>query len=448
MEVTALSVLIAGALFASAFIGSLSQSPDWAFRWIYLPAIALVPRQMEIVIIGLPEISGRRAALLGLVLGAIMAGTSGRLLPRWRLFDLLPVMAAMCFAVSFGVQTTFRGVYTEMLSLTLDWIAPYVLSRAFLRDARSISRGLLPLALASSVLAAQAAVEWVSSLRFIWYWNMLGADLGGRPAWVRWGLTRAIVHFSTPVSLGAYFATLTPLMAARVFIERERSGLARLTMMACALGCVAAMSRGPWLSLMVATAAFTLVAIRARIVPAMGLVALLALLPWLVGEFQEAVRFTLQGLAEKGNVDSGHYRIALYLIYWDDIAQAGWFGDAGIIGSEYAKASSIDNAYLGAFIRSGWLGGSALLVMAVFPLIVGTRAALAASGQKRKFLSALTASHCACALSMLNTWFNPCYSVMLWVTAALTMSQARAARHAVRSGRARRGRANPRVATT
>ena len=143
---------------------------------------------------------------------------------------------------------------------------------------------------------------------------------------------------------------------------------------------------------------------------------------------------------ERGNVESSHYRLALWMIYGKQIAEVGWFGDPSLIGAEYQKASSVDNAYLQLAMQGGWLGGGLFLWMATFLLVVSLRSIRRTRGIERRIRSAIGASFAMCLACMLNTWFNPCFTHLFWLTGALTINYTRIASKETRAARGARRR--------
>jgi hypothetical protein len=284
----------------------------------------------------------------------------------------------------------------------------------------------MSLALCTSVLAAQAIIEFVFDVRFDRLWNRLGAGIRSRPRWFRFGLRRTFVHFSTPVSLGAHFATVAPLIVLWRLIDRRRRRLATLALMFCVVGCIAAGSRGPWLALGAVAVIFPLLARNPRLFLTSSAVLALLLSPILITELNDRIQYTQEQLDETGNTDSGHYRIALWLIYGDQIGEAGWFGDPALAGAEYAKAWSIDNSYLYLLLVGGWLGGGLFIWMVLVRLSAGIRT-ISRIRTGRNALTATVASFTACVLCMLNTWFNPCFAHLFWLTGALAINHARIA---------------------
>lgn len=437
-------IVILLAFLVSAGIAG-SWGPQAAFRWALIPAFVLFPRDLEIVFQGLPDLTVRRAATLGMLLGTAIRGSHMSLIPRWCWFDVLPVAVTLSFSISSGLNSTFRGLYTEMLDLSLDWLIPYLIARALLKDREAIRGALISIAICTSILATLAIVESLFGLRISRLWNRLGAGIRGRPSWQRYGFTRSFVHFTTPVSLGAYFATVAPLMILWRRIDPRRRRFANLALVLCVGGCLAAGSRGPWFAMAAVTLIFPLLARNVRVFLTTSAVLLLVAGPFIATELNERIEYTQQQLDETGNVDSGHYRIALWMIYGNQIGAAGWFGNKSIIGAEYEKASSIDNSYIYLLLVGGWLGGGLFIWMVFARLGSGIRA-IARANVGRTAMTATVASFAACILCMLNTWFNPCFSYLFWWTGALAINYARIdarENRARRAERKRRSRTDP-----
>jgi hypothetical protein len=420
-------------LLAALVVGVL-RGPRSCFGWVYLPAVILVPIGIEIELPGIPNLSARRAALAGLALGALLTSRPAQLIPRWRWFDLLPMLTAISFAISFGMTSDFRGFCSRFVLLGMDWLLPYVFARALLDNARHVRAVLLPFVISFMVLAFLAVYEARMGYRLgAVIWNSLAGtrvptyffDIGGAGGTgTRWGYLRALATTTHPLILGTFFATAAPLV---VLWGQLRTG-SRLPVvsaaLACAAGCVASLTRGPILVLLVSSALFTLVAYRLRSLGILMVLMLALATPLALDTLNEKIETINQDVSE-ATTDSALYRIVLLLIYTDQ--EFGLWGNPGIAGAEYENTVSIDNSYLFFFITGGWSGGTLFTAMMVTWLVLGWRSIRRARGRKRRVLSATLASLVCTAGCMADVWFAPDFWPLLFFSAALVINQSRSA---------------------
>lgn len=427
----------------AAFLGTLLKGPRFAFAWVYLPALLLVPLQASLNIVGLPELTVRRAAIVGLAAGALAAGRFVQRLPRWHPIDYIVCAAILSFSISFGLRTELMGFVHKVAVLAFDWGAPYLLARTLLSSWRDVRAVLLPLAGAGVVLACFAVYEARMATRLASdLWELVGVDAPRHShmlGW-RWGYLRAHAVMDGPIQMGTVFAALTPLMMLWGLLDRRRRERSWLAAAATAAGCIASLSRGPILVLTATAAFFSALALRLRAPWLLGALLLPFAAPVAIAALGERIDFTEQMLAETGNTAtfSGHYRIALLLIYGRQIGEVGWWGDPSVVGQDYEQAWSIDNSYLFLFIIGGWIGGALISALIVYLLVRGVRAVMRARGRERRVLAACTASFTAVIGCMGNVWFSPSYVPLFWLSAGLLLNAT--------APRARRRRPRARVA--
>lgn len=410
----------------AAFVAAGTKGPNWTFRWLYLPVLVLVPLEFQLSISGLPDMNVRRALMAGLIGGAVVAGRGGDLVPRWKQWDLLILSPVLSFAISYGVHTDFKGFYHRLALLGMDWACPYVLARSLLSTPASIRAALLPLGASVTLLAGLAVYECRMAMRLaMWMWQSAGFDVE-LPRFLyewRWGFLRARASFGHPIALGTLFATVAPLMILWRLIEPRRRLWAGLAACACVAGCMAALSRGPMLALAGTSAICVPLALRKSSL-ALGVVALgILIAPFVIDAAREETQFTRQRMELVGNVTSGHYRVALLLIYGRRIQEVGFWGDPDL-ELEYEKAWSIDNAYLFQFLTGGWVGGGLTCLVVLVTLAVGARNVFRSRGAERHILTAILASFMVMAVCMLNIWFTPTFVPFFWIAAALIWNTA------------------------
>ncbi len=404
-----------------------SQGVSRTFRWVILPTLLLIPNEMVLTIAGLPDVNARAAAFMGLAAGALLSGQTHRLLPRWRWFDALALVPVISFSITYGLDTDFKGFYHRLAVLTLAWAIPYVVSRALLRDLTEVRFMLKPLVMSGVLLACLAVYECRMATRLASeFWTTCGFDVMVRRHghnW-RWGYLRAAVTYGHPIALGTVLATLTPLAVLWGLLEQRLRAIARGAVVVCAMGCVAALSRGPMLVLGAVAVVFVSVAVRGRSkLLAVLLIVMMGASPFLVDFGREELQFVQGEMDTQGNTTSGHYRVALLLIYGRQILDVGWWGGHGIdVSVGYEAAWSIDNGYLFLFLTGGWIGGGAFCLIVISLLVMGGRSIARTVGQDRKIVAAALASFAAVAGCMANVWFASDYVPFFWLTAALSVN--------------------------
>lgn len=236
---------------------------------------------------------------------------------------------------------------------------------------------------------------------------------------------RASATFYHPITLGTYFAAVTPLMLLWGRIAGTSRWVRWVAVMGSVAGCVAALSRGPWGALAVTGVLFFLLAVRAKRLAFAGAVLVLAALPVVLEVMGEHLAEIQRLLAFTGNTPrrSGYYRIALLLMYGKALGQVGWLGKPSIIGAEYEEAWSLDNAFLYLFIVGGWLGGGLVLAFVGTCLVRALRGILVARGPERVVRCCIAAAFVGVAGCMLNVWFAPDYAPLLWIMGGLVLNQ-------------------------
>jgi hypothetical protein len=417
--------LIVIALFGAALAASHRGNARTAFGWLYLPTLFLVPIGVAIQIPGLPDITAARAGALGILIGALASGRLADVLPRWRWFDLLPLFATVSFSISFGLGTEPMGFVHRIVVLGFDWFATYCLARGLVRTQRDLRPVLPPVAVAVLLLALLSGYEARMGSRLaLELWHALGIPIEGCTFHdYRQGYLRAAAHLSWPISLGTVFATATPLVVLLGAVSARARPWSMAIAVLGALGCVSALSRGPILALAFSLAFFAAAARWPRGSPIVLLLALAASSPTVFEWAREAASYTMEEIRLRGNIDSGHYRVALLMLYATRIGELGWWGDPSIVGDAVEAAWSIDNAYLYLFIAGGWLGGGAFVAMTGHALLLGYRRVLTAKAPHRRRIAAWSAAaFAAMAACLADVWFAPDFAPLYWLCLALVLN--------------------------
>ena len=420
-----------GALLASivgliAFGGSLTRGAQWAFRYVYIPALVLVPLSVCLEFKGLPDLTARRAACVGLIAGAVVTGRGRQLVPHRHWLDVAALVAVLSFSISYGLVTDFKGFYHRLFILVMDWACPYLLVRGLMKDRGVVRAALGPLAFCTAVSACLAVYECRMATRLAAdLWGILGIDVYTRPHYTswRWGYLRAVGLWGGPLLLATFFATIASLMALwGLLVKRRHRRKAWLALLASVAGCAAGLSRGPLVVLLGLAVIFPVIGRSGKSVILAAMVIAAVASPLVVEMAREEVTFTQEQMDLYGNVDSGHYRVALLLIYGKSILRVGWWGDPTIVGEEYEQAWSIDNAYLYLFFVGGWIGGGSFCLIIAALFYLGARRIASTAGQERRILAATLASFAAVTGCMLNVWFSPHYAPLFWITAGLVLN--------------------------
>lgn len=400
-----------------------TRGAKWTFLHLYLPVLVLVPHDIGIKIQGMPELNSQAVLTLALYAG-ILLGRRERLFAfPWRAFDLLALVPVVTFSISYGLEKGLDGFLNRVPLLTFTWACPYLLTRALIRDREDLVSMLRVLAVSAAVLAALAAYECRMAVRLTTHlWTLAGFDVEAEPHFggYRWGFLRACASFTHAIYLGTFFAATAPLMVLWTLLDPRSRTWAKAAVVACLAGGVASLSRGPILTMAVATLLPLLLGWSRRTLLFVVAIAGLLLAPIATEWVDEERRFVQRQMETTGNTSSGHYRFALFMIYGKQLGATGWFGNTAIItGREYTKVWSVDNAYLLLFITGGWLGGGAICAIIVSRIYQGLRFLYRLERDPRRRHAPILAAFVAMACCMLNVWFTAEYAWLFWVCAAL-----------------------------
>ncbi len=408
-------------IWAVVFLGAMSRGLRWAFAWMYVPVLVLIPSEIRCNLPGLTELNAAGAAGLAL-LGALILRREHENL-SWQWFDLLAILPVLTFAISYGQSTGVVGGFHRFRLLVCEWTFPYLFTRFLIRDADDLRVLLRPLAFSSLALGFLAIYECRMALRLApLLWSKIGIEItnldhfGG---W-RWGYLRAAASMGHPLSLGRSFPMSAPLMLlASVWVTKSR-WLFTLAVLACVAGTFSSLSRGPILVLVIVLLLPGILSSSRQIwIPVLLVVAIVAA-PSFMDVAKEEVERTETQMKRVGNTTSGHYRVALLLIYGRQITEVGLWGDAKIQAHpEFQHAWSIDNAYLYLFLTGGWLGGGAFCAIILTLLYQGVRHVLRLPSGSRRLYAMVLGSLVGVAGCMGNVWFAADYAPFFWMACAL-----------------------------
>ncbi|MBL8861145.1 MAG: hypothetical protein JNK02_03955 [Planctomycetes bacterium] len=404
------------------------RGTPWTFARIYIPFILLVPSGILLEVRGLTELSPQRAVTVGIFLGSLLSGRIRELVPSWRKLDLWMLAIVLSYSVSFGLATDLKGFFHRLVTQSLDWGLPYLYARTVFRDLSGLRAVLPPLAICGALLGCFSLYEARMNDRLLaWIWNaLLGypvPDFWQNGGGMRWGFLRAFGPYPHPLVLGTILVACAPLALGWSWLDRKRRLWSYFATSALCAGVLGPISRGPILALGLVTSVFSMAAAR---LPALILTGIAALAGAVVfsDTAQDLVESTEADLAQEGNTESGKYRLALLMIYVEEIPKVGMFGDESVIGANYQAAWSIDNSFLFMYMTGGWLGGSLFLVLVAATCIRAYRALLSSSGVQRKVRACIAAAFTGLSICIANVWFATEIAALCFPLAALVWNQA------------------------
>jgi len=415
-----LLVVVMGVL---TFTIAVIKGARWTFFWFYVPVLILVPSEIRSQLPGMTDLSVQCTAGLGLLGGYYLRKESFPI--KWHWFDWLALFPVLSFSIAYGMGTDANGFFHRFRVCMLEWAFPYLFVRMMIRNYDDFLDAVKPLALSSLMLSFLAVWECRMAVRLApSLWEKAGFEvtvldhLGG---W-RWGFLRAAAGMGHPLSLGTFFATVAPLMMQASFLEVKPAlrWFYRLTLLVCVAGVISSLSRGP---IMVTAGALLIplfVTIPKQIwIPVILLLSILAV-PVFMDAAEEEIKLADTHMKKFGNTTSGHYRVALFLVYGRQIAEVGWWGDATVkIDPDFKKAWSIDNAYIFLFLTGGWIGGGAFCAIILILVYQSLKKMFRLAPQVRRLYSMTFASLVGVAGCMANVWFAADYAPFFWMACAL-----------------------------
>lgn len=419
---TTFLVAIAG-LFA--FIVTAVRGPKFCFNWVYFPVFLLVPLGIWIQVPALPDIDIRRAILLCMLVAALLSSRSELKAVESSRADKLIALVILSWGVSYAHQTDVMGFVHQLSSFGIDLWLPYYFVRRFWKTREDLSRAFLPALIATFVLSMLAVYEARMVNRgYAEFWGALaGTEVMHYFDMFRWGYLRAAVSFAHPITLGVTLATMTPLILLLGAVSTKWRRACAMVAAVAALGTLASISRGPIVGVLLAfVCIWLLYKKRGGIYVVLGLACAIGF-PLAMSWLSEASQYVNAALDERGNVSSGYYRLALFMIYVDDIISGGLFGNPAQIGQDFAAAWSIDNSYIYIFLTYGWLGGFAFLLLAGVQLVMALRNVMRSDDTNRLFHAIIFASVFSITFSMLNVWFADDYAPLFVMLFGLVVNQ-------------------------
>ncbi len=408
-------------------VATIVKGRTWAFAYLYVPFTLLVPWDHYFRLQGLPELTPHRAIVTGVLIGCLLSGRFRDLVPDWRKLDLWMLLIILSYSTSFGLSTDLKGFFHKLQTQTLDWGLPYIYARAVFRDLSGLRAVIPPLAVCGALLGFFSIFEARTSERLISIlWNQItGYEVPGiwqNGGGYRWGLLRAFGPFGNPLILATVLVSVAPLALCWGWLDRKRKTWSRFAALAVAVGVIGPISRGPMITFGAITTIFGMAAAR---LPALFLTLFGGVIGYVAFSevVDDVVQTTESDLASEGNTESGKYRLALLMIYVEEIPKLGPFGDTSVVGAKYEGAWSIDNSFLFMYITGGWLGGSLFLVLVLATCIKGYRALIRASGNERKLRACVSASFVGMSACIGNVWFSPEFAGLFFALLALVWNQ-------------------------
>lgn len=408
-------------------VATILRGRTWAFAYLWVPYTLLVPWNHFLSVQGLPELTPHRAVVTGMLIGCCLSGKARELVPDWRKLDLWILVIILSFSTSFGLSTDVKGFFHKLMTQSLDWGLPYLFARTVFRDVTGLRKVIAPLAICAAVLGFCSLYEARMSARLLSsIWNAItGYEIAN--FWLngggyRWGLLRAFGPFGNPLILATVLVAITPLALSWGWLDRRRKTWSRVAALVVAVGIIGPISRGPLIVLGAITTIFGMVVAR---LPALTLTLFGGLLGYAVFSetVEDIVATTESDLSTEGNTESGKYRVALLMIYVEEIPKVGFFGDEKVVGARYEGAWSIDNSFLFMYITGGWVGGTLFLLLVIATCIKGYRALIKSSGNELKVRACVTASFVGMSACIANVWFTPEFAGLFFALVALVWNQ-------------------------
>lgn len=421
-----MTILFVVLLTVVALTVAIKRGPATALNWVFIPVFLLTPLDLWIHIPALPDLNARRAVIICIFV-VLLARPSRDTAPLAKSkVDTLMLLAIVAWSWSYGVHTDLMGFVHSMAALSVDLWLPYVLARRLWRNWNDLAEALLPLGFCALALAGLAVYEARMINRgYARIWDSL-FDTGVLPyfeMW-RWGFLRAGVLFNHPITLGVSFAMLAPLMLLWGKLVPRWDRWSRVAAVGCVLGAIATISRGPIIAAFLGVIVAVFMRKERRYVYALLGLAVVVSVPYLYNLLQDSMAYVQASLAERGNVESGYYRIALFMIYFEEIRAGGWFGNPQAVGQRYELAWSIDNSYIYMFLTYGWLGGFIFLLLGFSMIVIAMRATARSDGEGRVRMACIAGAAAATAFAILNVWFSGDYSPLFFVLLAVVVNMA------------------------
>ena len=377
------------------------------------------------------------AAVYGLLLLIVVPRRDGlNPLMRYR-----PAASDLLMLFLFGsiLMTQFLKETVAPLTpfnLARQWLLPYVVGRFFLLRSSDIED------LAPTVFKVIGLVAVLGVIEALFRKNLVNELLGMRFGLLeqgegyRWGMKRAQGATRHPIYNGMMLVMLFPwaVECYRYCRRGAHRALWKLTPVLCATACFFAVSRGPHAALIVTIGSMLFFRVRFLRVPlaTLGIIAGLTLFTMydeliefagrLAGETEESVRIIyIDG--EPYEYTGTKHRELLNIVYADAIREAGWIGwGAGLRGVEIdpnvaQRFGSVDNHYLLHYLRYGYIGAGAFILLALGALFQSLWCSWNTTHGRSTLAAGLCGAFIGVGILMKSVWFDPDYG-SVWLFCA------------------------------
>ena len=345
-----------------------------AIVWVLVPSLLLLPSYYTWKLPGIPRFDFHVYALLAASLAL------------WRISDRSSrsAHALDTLVLAFLAWTTFSEFenkgFSEARNLmalsTMGILAPYVIGRLIVNDARTCAAFVACLVLVGAVIGTASVYEArMGSNPFDRVWRgMWPSSVPWDGALYRAGIRRVAGPFAHPICHGFFFSMSAPLA---IWLLRShltgKKALRRWLVGAQLLGLFASVSRGPILGLCVTLwflgLGFT--RHRGRWLGSTALVAALGI-AWSFQDIQSYVSID-RGEARTESQETAAYRNEMLENYLEVVGEEPWIGYGKDEFPVVKGLKSVDNQYLFLALTHGLPAAFLFLAMMVLPIALGLR---------------------------------------------------------------------------
>ncbi len=419
-----MNIALLGLIFLAALVATLTRGPAVAFAVVYLPTLLLFNLVVPFSLSGLTDATADVAAVYGILLG-LLPHLGERLPFKLILLDwVLIAMGASQIVTSITTAVFYTGVSTGS-SVLVTMLVPYFLARAMIAspEARRLAlEAVIAVAVFLGIIALIEARLWP----YFFSRLMIATGLAGPSGdfvYHRYGFMRARATFVHPIDFGNVAVELigmTLFLAATTASGTRRFGV-KLAVGALAACVLASISFTAFVGLAALLAVFLLIRHSPLVRRHLGAVAILGILggvamtTYLLGvdvNFDRGAGIGESSLMNRAMIVQRGLQVGL---------DAGPFGRGANITRDELQLESVDNSYLLALIRNGWVY---LALMLAIPVVIGagaSRALCSPRGRAAPFpLAILVASVFGTMAGMYTVWFGFTYAILFMVLLGLT----------------------------
>lgn len=411
-------------IFALAFVVTLTRGGRMGFATVYLPALILMNLLRPIPLPGFTDMTAPVAATYGILLG--MLPHLGEKLPyRLNLLDGLVFAMLSSPIITTWLTVDLHECISVASGVLITMIVPYMLARSIVTDVPSRRAAMWSVSICALLLAAMAAVE---ARLWPYYFSRLMISAGlvdniSDFVYHRYGLFRARTTFIHPIDFGLASVALLGILiylasTIRGSLHRWSIRIALLALAGCAL---MAISYTSIVAMLAGAAVFMFQ--RMRFIRRHVIVVLFAGMLAAAGAAGYLLQYDVGDMEAQTIEGSISTRAQIMQIGLPAAMDAGPFGYGKNIPRSDVSLASVDNGYLLAWLRYGYVN---LIFMLAVPLVLFWRAGHAfrsARGQSTPIpLALLIAAVSAMLAGMYTVWFGFTYATLFVLLVGLTSS--------------------------